>query len=202
MTAALGGPITASDVHPGLINLYRGMRDGSVCLDDVPHDEATWSEARTWPDDDPVKAFLGFAGSYAGKWFGGYARSSLKEHPRGLIAPSLDALKAKIARCTEVEFWCADFYEIAPSADVVLYLDPPYAGTCGYAAAPDWDPAAFGARVRDWAALTDVWVSEYAFGAAREVWSKSCTVGAAAGRNTRGTKTRTERLFHLCPGAL
>src|SRR4051812_38864161 len=77
VTAVLGANGVASDRHAGLINLYRELQQDRSLLDQLEAltvDERLYQEAKTWPDDDALKAFIGFGTSFGGKWFGGWAR--------------------------------------------------------------------------------------------------------------------------------
>ena len=199
MTKALSvhGPVYSTDACVPLIALYRAVQAGWDPPSEV--DEAAYRAARDLPDTDPMKAFCGFGCSFGGKWFGGYARGENRnwasECKRGLL---------RDARCAGLEFACADWLTSQPRAlDGVLYLDPPYAGTTGYAGAPPFDHAAFYRRVAEWSAYGPVFVSEYEMPFGVEVWNapKRKTVDGRGGGVACG-QVATERLYYIAKGSL
>jgi DNA adenine methylase len=156
---SMKGPVFASDIHAPLIALYSAVRAGWDPPASV--DAETYAAARALPDSDPLKAFAGFGCSYGGKWFGGYAKAN-PDHPRGYATHARSALLRDCMRLADVA--CLDFFAVEPGpAEFVIYLDPPYAGTTGYAGVAPFDHDRFVQRVRAWAEHTPVFVSEYDF---------------------------------------
>lgn len=188
---AFGEPIWCNDRHPGLIELYRQVQRGDMtaCADLGPDEYAM---SRGLPDSSPRKAFVGFGCSYGGRWFAGPARGVDRGRQRNYAREARDALARKMRALRGAAFTCADFFDLEPRADVVLYADPPYAGTTGYQWA--WDAAAFERRICEWMSVTDVFVSEYTFGAGSVVWEKAQqNTLAGSGR------LRVERLYYGGP---
>ena len=194
MAVALGGYGYVSDAHPALIALYRAVAEGW----DPPEDlsEAAWREAKSLPDSNPLKAFAGFGCSFGGKYFAGYARGAGRNwaaEARRAVLRDVSWLKARACDLAHV-----DFLSIEPFAtDMVLYLDPPYAGTTVYSLS--FDPVAFQRRVRQWARYTDVFVSEYSFPFGECVLELSHGMSVALAGDRSG---RTERLYWAGPGSL
>jgi DNA adenine methylase len=185
--------MTASDAHPGTIALYQTLQANPHWLDGVSVDENLYREARSWPDDCPLKAFIGFACSFGGKWFGGFARRG----PYDFARAGARSLFRKIDVCRSVTFKCASFFDRAPALDWVLYCDPPYANTTGYRDAFDSD--AFADRVAEWAdAGSIVFVSEYNFPIGRVVWERERAPGLSAGRNGPAVR-KIDRLYRVGP---
>ena len=159
------GPRYGVDVVPSLVRLLCEVRDGTF----VPPAEVTreqYAELRTRAltdptCDDPVLAFVGFGGSFAGKWFAGYANDN---HGRDYIGQAGHGCSKLAAGLADAEFICAPWQSIVDRISGTVYIDPPYAGTTGYKAAPPHDPVAFW---RDADALVErdavrtVFVSEY-----------------------------------------
>lgn len=192
-------PDFASDSHAGLIALYNTLRKEPDWLDKFDCTEDAYRIAKSWPDDDPGKAFIGFACSFGGKWFGGFAKPNAS-HPRGFADAGRKLLARKLASVT-----CAletgSFFEVAPTDGYLIYCDPPYHGTTGYAGVPAFDSGAFADRCVEWAAAgSTVFVSEYSFPVGREVWSRESTSTQGAG--VQGGKRHTERLYRLGPSDL
>jgi DNA adenine methylase len=201
------GPVITSDANLALISLYRAVAAGWDPPAMVTEDE--YKRGRVLPDTDPMKAFLGFGCSFGGKWFGGYARSKDPKDGRskrgyasqarnGLLEDvgALVAAGGVIVHCNFLEIDPAD-PEVADDArDLVLYLDPPYAGTTGYDGVAAFDHARFWSRVRQWAALTDVFVSEYRAPFGRPVLEFAHDLSVAGGVTKNA---RRERLYHYAP---
>jgi len=75
-----------------------------------------------------VAGFVGFACSFAGKWWGGYARDgqggnyALRGH---------NSVMKKMLNLQEAKFSCKDFTEL-DYENTLVYCDPPYRGTTQY----------------------------------------------------------------------
>ena len=187
---AADGPGLVSDRHPALIAMYRAVRAGW----DPPSvlTEEQWRAARDLPDSDPLKAFAGFGCSFGGKYFEGYARSGARNYAgaaRRALLRDLPALRG----CTLA---CVDFFDVPPTGGLLLYLDPPYAGTTDYGAA--FDSARLWTRAREWAREgSSVFVSEYACPdpSIAVAWERDQLSTTAIGSG----RPRTERLYHVEP---
>src|SRR5688572_3668904 len=172
------GPGLHSDVNAALIALYRAVGDGWQPPERVS--EAEYVAARSLPDTNPMKAFCAVAGSFGGKWFGGYARGE----GRNFFAEGRRALLRDVPQLSRP--FVASFLA-APIVDGLgfLYCDPPYAGTLPYRGAPPFDSAAFWARAEQWSAVCPVFVSEYAAPAGwRCIWAREqkTTIAIGAGK--------------------
>lgn len=187
------GPRYGVEVVPSLVRLLCESRDGTF----VPPAEVTREQyaqlkahARAEPgSDDPLLAFVGFGGSFAGKWFAGYANDN---HGRDYIGEAGRNCVKLAETLSGVEFICAQWQTLMDRISGTVYIDPPYAGTTGYKAAPPHDPVAFW---RDADALVErdsvraVFVSEYAAPAG---WTE---IARWEGQKAINRGTRVERLF-------
>lgn len=163
--ARLGCDVLASDVNPSLIALYRS--DPYDLPDRIT--EREYQAARLLPDDNPLKAFIGYGCSFGARYFAGYARKRYARKP-GVISPEANfaaiakkALAAKLVDCKNVEFLHADFNAINPfSCNWTIYCDPPYANTTqGHGVM--FDTAAFYRNCAQWSRNgATVFISEYA----------------------------------------
>lgn len=192
MSVALSkkGPVWSTDACVPLISLYQAVQSGWEPPTEVSLEE--YRAAKALPDTDPMKAFCGFGCSFGGKWFGGYARGG----NRSYALTSGNVVKRQLAECGALA--CVDFMSVQPQAcDVILYLDPPYAGTTGYDGAPPFNSSAFVQRVQEWSRFTHVFVSEYSFPIGELVFeiSKAKTVAGGAG----GGRVGLERLYYIGP---
>lgn len=214
MSVALSknGPVWSTDACVPLISLYQAVQNGWSPPTEVSKD--TWQAAKSLPDTDPMKAFCGFAGSFGGKWFGGYVdsdrayvvkRASLSSHAkagdRQRQRPYAAAARDLPRDLAGLRVDLVDFLAVEPQPTAaLLYLDPPYAGTTGYGAMPRFDDSKFVERVRGWSRFTHCFVSEYSFPIGECVWERTLKTGLQGADN--GNRALTERLYHLHPGNL
>lgn len=188
---AKGGPGIVSDACAPLISMYQAVRAGWVPPAIVSEDD--YRACRALSDVDPRKAFAGFGCSFGGKWFGGYARGS-----GDYAGQSKRALERDIPALAGCAIERLDFLAINPwaTADLVIYCDPPYAGTTGYGGVPPFDHALFWSRVQGWESRgVPVFVSEYACPLPHRVLREKVHPLHVAGGGRAGA--RTERLFRL-----
>ena len=62
-----------NDINKALIALYKAIQNGWIPPDKLTNE--TYIRLKTEKnEEDPLTAFAGFGCSFAGKWFGGYAR--------------------------------------------------------------------------------------------------------------------------------
>ena len=122
-----------SDTHEDLILMWQQLRAGWT-----PPTEVSEGEYRQLRDAEPsaLRGFVGFGGSFGGKWFGGDARGgkTSKGEPRNHQAESARNVlrtRDKLSE-TDVRFECAGYEEITPTPGDVVYCDPPYKGTTEY----------------------------------------------------------------------
>ncbi len=196
-------PDVASDVHPGLIALYEKLRAEPDWLDGFECTEEIYQAAKSWPDDDPAKAFIGFGCAFGGKWFGGFARRQITaKNPHSVTHVSRSTLKRKIEKTSRVQFKNLSFFDVRPQPGWLIYCDPPYANTTLAGAAKGFDFDGFKRRCELWTkAGSIVYVSEYSFDIGVEVWSGSpqCSLGSGVKGGQSGVigEGATERLFRL-----
>jgi DNA adenine methylase len=172
--------------------LLHGWTPPSVVTEDEYHAQ------RTAPPS-ALRGFVGFGGSFGGKWFGGYARATTaKGAPRNFAdeaARRLVSMRARLgARDASVTLAGYADWDSQVGPNTVVYCDPPYEGTTAYGAAGAFDSAAFWAMMACWSDRgAVVLVSEYtAPGGWVAVWEK------AHRQNLQGGALRpetTERLF-------
>lgn len=197
------GPGIITDKHAALIALYRAVAKGwcpPVTLTKEEH-----RAARTLPDEDPRKAFAGFACSFAGQYFRGFAGDEDRImaaaagprpiHTRPARAAAL-SLRQDITTLRHCVFDVLDFLgEPVQDGLEAIYCDPPYAGVEGYGEA--FDHARFWARCSAWATRARVFVSEYTCPVRHVlVWERTHHNRT----RVRGAqKQTTERLFRVLP---
>lgn len=183
------GSTRCSDINPALIAMYQALQGGWLPPEFVSPDE--YQAAKLLPDTDPMKAWCGFACSFAGMWFRSYGLD--KRRPNGTVQISRASVLKLVPPLRAATFECIDFLTVDPSPwHGLIYADPPYAGTTGYGQA--FDSARFWQRVQQWEAHgVPVLVSEYSCPVPHEVvWERSRNLEMRHGR-----EQRTERLFRV-----
>lgn len=177
-----------SDANIDLIYLYNALKDGWL-----PPDHLSVEEYKLIKLAKPsaLRAFVGFGCSYAGKWFGGYAKDKTGRNyclnAKNSLLKRLDAIK----KC---EFSCRNFDSFYPK-DSLIYCDPPYSGTSGYGYfKTKFNHVYFWEVVRRLSKQNTVLVSEYEapddFNAVLSITTKTDI------RNSQGLKSaREEKLF-------
>ena len=187
VTQGMSGNRHASDANQALVNLHKAIQQGWQPPTDVTQD--TYSlYAREQNPDDPMTAFLGFGCSFAGKWFGGFARSN----DRNYASNAKNSLMKKAPRLACVKFSHRQYQRVDVSG-ALIYCDPPYDNTTGYGAVGEFDSGGFWATMRDWAARNTVVVSEYA---APADFVCVLEIGTKTDMHTKSGKAkRIEKLF-------
>lgn len=183
--------VIAVETHPGLVALHKAVQDGWVPPEHVS--EAQYQEVRRGDQTTALAAFVGFACSFGGKWWGGYARNAARRNfahggsksVRERVRPNVEHV------ANDATAWPCDGAE-------VVYCDPPYTGTTGYAAIGRVGDDAFWHRLADIASPERAcYLSEYAEAPpagveARLVW----TAPVHSGQLTKAN-SRPERLWRV-----
>jgi DNA adenine methylase len=115
---------SAGDIHPDLILFHKAVQNGWVPPAAVG--EETYTALRKQPPS-ALRGYVGFAYSFYGKFFGGYARA--KGMDFGHFAYTTTMKTAPHIR--DVTFRCESYRDYHSDADVI-YCDPPYAGTTDF----------------------------------------------------------------------
>jgi len=172
----------ASDLHLDLILMLRAVQRGWE-----PPSELTEERYVALKGAVPsaLRGFAGFACSFGGKFFGGYARNGVRNYA-DVGRRSLLRLKPLIQ---DTEFLHQSYRE-APESNIT-YCDPPYGGTTGFSTG-SFDTAEFWQWCRDRRGA--VLVSEYTAPEDFEVvWSRDVRTDMRT--NSNGREKRVEKLF-------
>lgn len=148
-----------SDISRPLITLYQALQGGWEPPSVVT--EGDYKHYQVKQDcNDPMTGFVGYGCSFAGKYFGGYARSVTRNY--ALNAKNSLARKFKQLREKDVRFTVCDYSKVLPEVSgSVVYCDPPYQDTTSYTIAPDFHWLGFWAWVKERSRLATVLTSSY-----------------------------------------
>ncbi len=182
------GKRIAADGNAALIALYVALQNGWEPPEFVSEEE--WRYWRNQPVTcDPMQAFCRIGCGFGGDWNGGYARS---EGKTCYAATSKRSLLKQLPLIRDVSFKCGNYTEWTPH-DMLVYCDPPYAGTTTYGAFDGFDTDLFWNTMRKWSETNTVIVSEYE---APEDFCCIAEFGSRMGLTTGGERpVRAEKVF-------
>mgnify|MGYP003787705267 CR=1 FL=1 len=119
-----------NDKNPYLIAMFKAIQDGWIPPINVSEED--YRQAKINQDKEPhVAGFVGFACSFAGKFWGGYARDSKGGGTGNYALRGHNSILKKMEGLHEAEFTCKDFREL-DYENCLIYCDPPYKDTTPY----------------------------------------------------------------------
>jgi DNA adenine methylase len=137
----------ACDAHEDLISMWRGLADGWIPPTTLSR--AEYHRIRALPTC-ALRGFAGFGCSFGGKFFGGYARAVFgNRNYCAEVARSVVERKRALMGSTIL---CGDYSLVTPYATrgSLVYCDPPYADTQGYATGWTFGAERFWDTARRW----------------------------------------------------
>ena len=149
----------ANDKHKYLIAMWKALQDGWLPPDKISREEYVF--IRDNKDDSPYLAgFVGFACSFAGRWFEGYAYNS-KGH--NYCLSSKRSCINKLSNLNNVEFYNLNYDKVNIPKGSLVYCDIPYKGSKPYCKKEVgiFDHYEFYQWVRDNSSTYDIYISEY-----------------------------------------
>ena len=193
----VAGPRIANDAHPYLVPMWEALVSG---WKPKYYSRDEYYKIKSSPNEYPahVVRWVGFNCSYSGKWFGGYAgkvttKGGIRDYQKEALTNTLKQVPALAG----VQFKNVSYDRLKLPHKSIVYCDPPYEGTTGYAL--QFDSGAFWAWCRRTAnAGHTVFVSEYrAPTDFRCVWQRDVKSSLSANGVSGSSKTSTEKLFTL-----
>lgn len=184
----MSGKRKANDYNEYLIEMYKAIQNGYALPENISEEE--YKYIRDNKDENKVlTGFVGFGCSFAGKFFGGYARQKGYNFASG----SKRSLLKKMKTMMDVEFSNKDYKTLNPK-DCLVYCDPPYKDTVQPYGLSSFDTEEFWDVMREWSKNNDVYISEYEapndFKCVLEIQTKTII------RDSSGNPSyRTEKLY-------
>lgn len=127
--------------------------------DDAVFTEDDWHRLRAVGEVDKLTALAAFGASFGGKKWGGFARGTAGDCYFSIAVRSWRRKFDAMSSAGLVTSECLPYWRVDPPAGSVVYCDPPYAGTTGYASG-EFDHGRFYAWCE--AQTVPVFVSEFA----------------------------------------
>lgn len=153
--------IVANDLHPAIATLLRSVaqgwqppgvlseeeflrlkREAAASAADCPRCQGLSGVHKCVAAVDPLVGFAGFACSYGGMYFSGYARP--RPATPNPVAGQRKVLLRDAPLLASVNKWlCMDYRQVLalyqPKPGDLVYFDKPYEGTTGYPGIPPFD---------------------------------------------------------------
>lgn len=195
------GKRIANDIHTELIEMWKAL----VCDNWKPphYTKQQYQQIRTDKKSYELHiiGWVGFACSYSGKYFGGYAGDypESRRLKNGKLpnyqAEAINSTAKQVPKLKGVEFTNKNYWELDIPDNSVIYCDPPYQNTTKYH--HSFNHSFFWDWCREKSKQGHkVYISEYS---APEdfvcVWQKETNSQLSANGSTGGNKISTERLF-------
>lgn len=186
----------ASDNNKYLIALWKYLIDNPNYNypEEISHELYSAVRSNKENYEDWYVGYVGFLASYNGRFFdGGYAKTIISKS--GAVRNYYDEAKRnimqQISNLRKVKFAVKEYWETNPHG-LVIYADPPYAGTKQYATSKKFDHEKFWQTMREWSKDNIVFISEENAPDDFEiVWQQEAT----RTQDNRKRETAVEKLF-------
>lgn len=171
-----------------LISLYHAFQNNWIPIKELSENEYKDIQQNKEKYPPELVAYVGFACSYGGKWFGGYPRGTTdKGIPRNHILEAYHNVKNQIPLLQNIKFTCMEYDQLKIPSGSIVYCDPPYEGSTEYKTSFDHD------KFWNWCRINStnnhLYISEYsAPDDFKCIWKANVASGLAK-------KDRTEKLF-------
>lgn len=119
-----------NDKHPYLIAMFQALQKGWI-PPDIVSEEDYYIAKKNMKEQPHIAGFVGFACSFAGKWFGGYARDKKGGGTGNYALRGKNSVLKKMETLMDAIFISKDFREL-DFDNSIIYCDPPYRGTTQY----------------------------------------------------------------------
>lgn len=140
VTDKVSGNRIANDYNRYLIAMFEGLMSGEKYPEQI--DRELYSDVRTCFRSGSGKYDIGFMGwvgfmaSYNGRFFdGGYSGAYVRSNGRyeDRISESVRSIMRQVPKLRGVEFRTGDYRNLQVPDESIIYCDPPYMNTKGYA---------------------------------------------------------------------
>ena len=155
IVSKMGGVRYAYDFNEYLMEMYKGVQGGYELPTIITEEQYKYIKSNK-DEDKVLTGFVGFGCSFAGKWFGGYARNAQNKN---YCLTSKNSLLKKMSTMNNFIFELKNYLDLYPIS-ALIYCDPPYKNTTQYNISKNFDYEKFWAKIREWSKDNIVLVSE------------------------------------------
>lgn len=152
----MAGKRVGSDCHPDLMEMWCAVQLGWLPPESVKEEE--YKQLKRQQTPSPLRGYVGFQGSWGGKWFGGYARNQSNHN---YVKAGLTSLRYARSKLQDVTLLCCDYREWSHVEDWLIYCDPPYEGFTSYTGVASFDHSRFWKWVCHMGKSNKIFVSSY-----------------------------------------
>lgn len=164
-----------NDSHPYLMAMWQKLNNRLWEIPDSISKEQYEYIKNNKDENKALTGFTGFACSFGGKWFGGYAHLKNYED-KNYAKYSKNSLLRKMKTLQGSSFLCMDYRDVFIPDRSVVYCDPPYKNTTKYSNSSIFNHEEFWEYIRKISKYSKVFISEYvAPSDFVEIWSKPQT---------------------------
>ena len=151
----------ANDKHKYLIAMWQELQNGWIPPKDLSFEEYHYIKNNK-EEKLYLTGFVGFGCSFAGKWFGGYARTSEGRNENFCLSSHRSCL-SKIGLMPDVLFVNSDYSNMGIPIGSLVYCDIPYKDSTPYCKneVGVFNHEEFYQWVRDNSNKYDIYISEY-----------------------------------------
>ena len=119
-----------ADANADVIGALIFIRDR---LDEIPKNNLEFTESMYKnlrnQEECMLKSFAGFAYSFGAKWLGGWRRGGNRDY----VSEAYKNAVKQSPKLQGVDLVCRQYYDLDIPANSLIYCDPPYRNTTGYA---------------------------------------------------------------------
>lgn len=129
----VNGNRIGNDLHFYLVELFKAIQNGWNPPEEISKE--LYKEIEKNPENFPpnLVGFVGFGASYAGKWWGGYAKvTGAHGKPRSFAAENKRILLKQYPNIKDIIFKNENYLNLEIPKNSIIYCDPPYKNTVKY----------------------------------------------------------------------
>lgn len=185
--------VICNDLRPHLAPMYSAVCNGMELPDTYTKEKYIYLKEHL-EEFPKLAGFIGFACSFGGKWFGGWASgNTTKGSPRNYCDEGKRGLLKKLESLKDTIWLCKDYTDVEVPDGAIVYADPPYNNTTGYKTGK-FDTTAFWEYMRILSSRCTVFISELEAPDDFEcIWERQVTRSLNVDKSSQ--KKSTEKLF-------
>lgn len=120
--------VIGNDKHKYLISMWKELQNGWIPPKEITPKQ--YKEIKLNLDKEKhLSGFVGFGCSFAGKWWGGFAKDSTNKN---YCKTAHNSTMKKVEKLKGVSFYNFDYKELNIKYDSIVYCDIPYKSTTAY----------------------------------------------------------------------